>query len=434
MDRMTRVLSALLRSVARSLPADRREWAEAAWAEAALVPAGRRRLAWLAGGLWVAAGQAGLVRRAARLLAFAAAVACVVRIGWPGAAASPATLINRVDVIGVVVLLGGLPWAARRVFGPVGDGKLARAMRAAGYAAVLGLVLAKASVERFGNPPGGNYSGVASMLTWWFGEIIFLVVMAAYVGGILAVTARRPLAAPPALAVGAAAGALAGLVMYVRTNVHTTDPGLAPVSYAAGVLTWAAMLGAPILAGLMAARRTPGRDSRLAVADSRPRQGVAAGWCAGTAAALVVSVLATGMAAVLPHQARFFSWAYPVGHLAHGPLYRYEVGVSQNAAIYIFVLLFFPLLGAGLGAWGGLAVAARPGSRPGGGGGGPSAPRVPPPPPGGRARGYSGRPPLLHTGGDITLPAGWNPSQRPDEHPAPDQPERIPITAGRTRI
>lgn len=424
MDGMTRVLSALLRYAARVLPADRREWAEAAWAEAASVPVGRRRLAWLAGGLWMAAGQAGLMRRAARWLAFAAAVACVVRIGWPGSAASPATLINRVDVIAAVALLAGLPWAARRLFGPVGGSRLARAMRAAGYAAVLGLVLVKASVERFGNPPGGHYGGGAGMLTWWFGEIIFLVVMAAYVGGILAVTARRPLAAPPALVAGVAAGALAGLVMYARTNLHTTDPGLAPVSYAATVLTWAVILGAPILAGLVAARRTPGRDSRPALADTRPRQGVAAGWCAGTAAALIVSVLTTGMAALLPHQARFFSWAYPVGHLAHGPLYRYEVGVSQNAAIYLFVLLFFPLLGAGFGAWGGLAVTARPG-RPGGGGGGTSAPpQVPPTPPSDRARGY----------GDNTLPAGWDPAQGPGRRdPAPDHRERIPIAAGHTR-
>ena len=308
-------------------------------------------------------------------------------------------------------------------------------MRASGYAAILALVVVKASVERFGNPPGGHYGQLpAGML--WAGEIIFLLVMAAYAGGIAAVTARRPLAAPPALAVGTASGALAGLVMYARAHLHVTSPGLAAVSVATTVLAWAVMLGTPIAAGLVAARRTTDRDSRLARADTRPRQGVAAGWCAGMAAALVVSVLGTSMAALLPHQARFLSWAYPVGHLAHGPLYRYEVSVSQNAALYIFVLLFFPLLGAGLGAWAGLAVAGRPGPRPGGGGGGgPSAPpRVPPPPPGGRARGYGRQPPLVHTGEHITLPAGNNRSQGPDEqHPAPSHPERIPITVSHTR-
>lgn len=96
MDGLTRVVSALLRHAARLLPAGRREWAQAAWAEAAEVPAGWRRLEWLAGGLWMAAGQAQLVRHAGCWLVFGAAAAGVVRIGWPGDAASSATLINRV--------------------------------------------------------------------------------------------------------------------------------------------------------------------------------------------------------------------------------------------------------------------------------------------------------------------------------------------------
>ena len=53
-----------------------------------------------------------------------------------GAAASPATLINRVDVVAVVVMLAGLPWLARRVFGPAGGSWLARIVRVGSYAAV----------------------------------------------------------------------------------------------------------------------------------------------------------------------------------------------------------------------------------------------------------------------------------------------------------
>ena len=81
---------------------------------------------------------------------------------------------------------------------------------------------------------------------------------------------------------------------------------------------------------------------------------MAAGTCTGVAAALLFSVLGTGTIALLPHAARFLYWAYPVRHLGHGALYRYEVNASQNAAFYIFALLFFPLLGTGLAAWGGL--------------------------------------------------------------------------------
>jgi len=47
---LTRALSALLRHSAWVLPAERRQWAQAAWADSAQVPAGRRRLEWLIGG------------------------------------------------------------------------------------------------------------------------------------------------------------------------------------------------------------------------------------------------------------------------------------------------------------------------------------------------------------------------------------------------
>ena len=87
-------------------------------------------------------------RRIVSWLVFLAATAGLVWACWPGAPANPATLINRVDVIAAVVLLAGLPWLARRVFGPAGDSWLARIVRVGGYAAVFALVLVKAEVER----------------------------------------------------------------------------------------------------------------------------------------------------------------------------------------------------------------------------------------------------------------------------------------------
>ena len=42
----------------RLLPAGRRDWAEAVWAEAREVPAGWPRLAWRAGGVWLVAREA----------------------------------------------------------------------------------------------------------------------------------------------------------------------------------------------------------------------------------------------------------------------------------------------------------------------------------------------------------------------------------------
>jgi hypothetical protein len=46
------------RAVARLVPAEWRDWAEAVWAEAGEVPPGLRRLAWLAGGMQAMAREA----------------------------------------------------------------------------------------------------------------------------------------------------------------------------------------------------------------------------------------------------------------------------------------------------------------------------------------------------------------------------------------
>jgi len=45
------LLTALLRRSVALVPAGRRDWAKAAWSEAAEVPAGARRVSWLAGAL-----------------------------------------------------------------------------------------------------------------------------------------------------------------------------------------------------------------------------------------------------------------------------------------------------------------------------------------------------------------------------------------------
>ena len=99
----------------------------------------------------------------------------------------------------------------------------ARIARLAGYAAVLALALVKAHVGRLGYTAVAGHPMLAGV---WAGEILYLVVVAAYVTGLLAVTARRLPAGPAALAVGAGAGALAGLVMYalpLRTQPHIAN-------------------------------------------------------------------------------------------------------------------------------------------------------------------------------------------------------------------
>jgi len=368
-------------------------------------------------------------RRIGYWLVSGAAAAGLVWAGWPGAPASLATLIRRVDVIAAVVLLAGLPWLARKVFGPPAGG-LARVVRLAGYAAVYALVLVKAEVERteYAALPGHAWLAGA-----WTGEIVFLIVMAAYVAGLLAVTARRPAAGRTALALGTGAGLVAGLIMYavppLGLPLSVTNTWQVDLYNAVRVLAVLLALGVVVAAGLTAARRTS-QDSLLPLADARARQGVAAGLCAGAAAALVVTVLGLTTIALLPHELTHMQWALSGPHLAPGPVYHFEMSVSDTAAGHLLALVLFPLLGTGLGAWGGLYAAGRPGQRPGGGGGGGGQAPVPAPaPPGGGRRPADDRQPaILLAGYLLEFPAGAGVSPAPqEEHASPDHPERIPV-------
>jgi hypothetical protein len=343
-------------------------------------------------------------------LAFAAVAAGMVAVAWPGAPADPATLINRADVIVILLMLAVLPRFARSRFGPVRDSGLTRVLRAGGFLALLALVLVKDDVERFqyAAPPGRDW-----LAGLWAGEILFLVVTAAYLAGLLALTARRPLAGPAVLAIGTGAGAAAGLVMFVLPPVgnplHVTKTWLAVMHGLGWGVAVPLVLAGGIAAGLVAARKAPGRSQR-ARADAGPLQGLAAGLCAGAAAALLVSVAGVSAAALLPHQAMHFPSPVPSPPPVHraqsavmlGPqhappwLADFEVSLGDSAAGYLLVLLCFPLIGAGLGAWGGIWAAGRPGGGGDGGGGGGGAPDGPgPPPPGGRRLDPEPRPSIL---------------------------------------
>jgi hypothetical protein len=100
------------RALARLVPAGRRDWAEAVWAEASDVPPGLPRLAWLAGGARVMAGEVLSARAAGRWLLFAAAAAAAAWAAWPGHPGGLSVAVARVDVIAMVALLAGPPSAA----------------------------------------------------------------------------------------------------------------------------------------------------------------------------------------------------------------------------------------------------------------------------------------------------------------------------------
>jgi len=203
------------------------------------------------------------------------------------------------------------------------------------------------------------------------------------------------------------------------------------------VLAVLAVLAAGVAAGMTAARRASGPDGKLSLADVRARQGVATGLCAGATAALVVCVLGIGTAAFVPHALDRLRWALSGPHLAPAGLYGFEISLTDTAAGHLLVLVIFPVFGAGLGAWGGLCAAGRPGQLPdeGGGGGGHGPPTPPPTPPGGGRRRHEERPPpaFLDGGYLVDLPAVPGlPGAGDDADPAPARPVKIPAgTASR---
>jgi hypothetical protein len=372
MNGLTRVMAALLRWSAGLLPADRRLWAQAVWAEADEAPAGWRRLAWLAGGVRLTAREAALAHRLWYPLAFVAAAIGAAWSAWSGPAGDPAILVNRVDVITIAGILAGLAWAIRRARGPVAAGRLARLVRTGGYAAVLALVVVKAAVERVADAPPNNMQGSARA---WAGEVVFLAAMTFYAAVILAFTARRSLAVPATVAIGTATGTVIGVLTFALGPLGFPlrftglwPAGLYDAAIAAGTLL---MVCAPVAAGWAATRRA-GRSMPV---GSNWRQGAMAGLCTGAAAALVVAVLSTATIALLPYDSALQHWA--AGHIGQwasvassgesfygygqAPRLGYVAGNSAFASGYLIVLLLGPVLCCAFGAWAGRA--GDPGSR-----------------------------------------------------------------------
>ena len=205
-------MAAAGRGAAWLLPAGRRDWLAAVWAEAHEVPPGMERLAWRAGGVWMLAREALMPRRLVRAALFAAAAAVAAWAAWPEPTVGHAA-VSQFHVIATVLLLAGLPLLARRFFGPVSRSRAGRSLRVFCCAAVLAFMPALAIVEAFTNltpaRPAYKYvfciaqgwsdasqgcGGVPGRSTGgppWPGEIVLLLLTAGYVGVILFLTSRR---------------------------------------------------------------------------------------------------------------------------------------------------------------------------------------------------------------------------------------------------
>lgn len=345
------------RAVARLMLAERRDWAEAIWAEAGEVPPGLRRLAWLAGGVQVMAREALSVRAIGRWLLFAAVAAVAAWAAWPDRPGEFDTVIARMDVITIVALLAGLPLLTRWFLGQSSDGRLARFLRACGYAAVLGLMVAKTAAPRSGD----NGFTAQALQFAWFLEILFLVIMAGYVAAILVMTARRPRVAPATLVIGTGAGTVLGLVMYavapLGLSKDATEPWLAGSAVDPVVaLAWILLLGAPAVTAVMAVRRYRGPGSPQELIRARLWQGIAAGVLATGVGALIVTVLGTATLALMPRAAWLRHWLFPGPHLLAAATRSHELGTSSTVGGYGLILIAFPVIGLALGALGSMAA------------------------------------------------------------------------------
>jgi len=363
MNRLNRAAAAGRRAVVWLLPAGRREWIAAIWAEAYEVPPGLARLAWRAGGAWVLAREALLPRRLGR------------------------AAVSRFHVIATVLLLAGLPLLARRFFGPPSPSRAGRSLRVFCCAAILALLPALAVVEAFANltpaQPAYRYifciaqgwsniqgcHGVPGRSTGgpaWAGEIPLMLMTIAYLGVILFLTSRRSRVTRGTLAIGAGTGLLFGVVMYAvaplgLTN-DATDPWL-PGSTADPLvaLAWTLLIGGPAAAAVLAAWRGRGPGGAALPRKVRIGQGIAAGVLANGTAALFVSALGFGTTALMLRSAWLLRWLNHGQHLTAIAAYRYENNAGGGAAAYLFMLIWFPVIGLFMSA---LGAACTPLGRP----------------------------------------------------------------------
>jgi hypothetical protein len=363
MERLTWMLTRMLRDAARLLPPGRQEWAEAVQAEADLVPAGWPRVGWLAGGLWLAAKEAEIMRKVVYWLgvgAVVAAAAWAVRLSWHASSAThPLVVTDRVRVLVGVAALAGLPWMGRRRgwFGPVGSTITARLVRVAGCASVcgLGMALVRMDWDVGGGPHGASPFSLpreiaAAVLlgaalaalhvvrarwpqldasTLWSlagvtAAVVFVILPAqvlviVFVAGILAATSRRSPVANASLAAGAMTGLAAGLGAALAVyELNTPDDRYVDLILLS-ILTATFLSGT--LAGAAASWLRTGTEDPDALRESRIRQGLLAGSVTGAVAGLLLT--------------DFFAVAF-------------------------FMMLLGPLLGAAGGALGGAVAADHP--------------------------------------------------------------------------
>ncbi len=384
MSWLSQAAAAAGRGTVRLVPAARRDWAEAVWAEAHEVPPGWRRLAWRVGGLGLMAEEGQMARTIGTWLLFAVAAGAAAWGAWPGSPVSHGAAVQG-GIIITLALLAGLPLLTRWVLGPPGH-RAARLLRRGFYAAFLAVMPARAAIGLFlGAVPrsginrhvydvsqGPGVPGSSSGGTDWGGEIAVLVVTACFLAVILALTARRTPVAPATLAIGAGAGLVLGAVLYAMAplGLNTKFPNRpwlhGSAAETVGVLAWILVFGAPLVAGAIAGRRCHVPDDPAEASVAQAWQGFAAGLVSGGVGAIFLTVLGDGTTALLVRSAWVRDLVYHGQHVTASALYGRELYASQNIGAYYLLVIGFPIIGFLMGSLG--TGIANPAWLPEGGG------------------------------------------------------------------
>ncbi len=386
---MTRLGRAAGRGAACLIPAERRDWAEAIWAEAHEVPPGLRRLAWRAGAIRLMATEALMQRRVRNSVLFAAAAAYLAWTAAPGTPSALLTAFMWLRTIATIAVLAGLPWLMRRWLGPVIESRLARWLRVATFAGLLALIVALAEIDHITDTPRRlaaagphNQPSIGLLLPW----LVFLVLLAGYAVTILAVTAQRSWVTLRTLSIGTGAGVALGVVMYAIMPLGVGNDATAPWLRGSAidplvVVAWVLLFGGPLAAALLAGWQCRGPAGPLVPAEAKIRQGFAAGTLATFVGSLLVCALGPVTMALMPRAGWLVHLLYPGRHLTAAAVARLVNGYFP--AGYFLIWLAFPIIGLGIGsltalaAWGSRAARQQGG---GPGGGGPGGPEVAPEP------------------------------------------------------
>jgi len=380
MKQLSGMLAALLRAAERLLPPGRRPWAEAVRAEAPQVPGGWPQLSWLAGGLWLVAKEAYVVRKVMYWIGVAAVAAVAAWTIWLSSRAvrapyfDPQTVTDRVRILAGVAAIVVLPWVGRSRgwFGPVANTIVARLVRLAGCAAMcgLGVVVVRmdshlqhgANVGPFSVPreiigllPIGAALAAAALpparsrlktldtsalLAFAaIGGVITLAILPlqalsiGYVAAILYASSRRSAVTTVSLFAGTCIGVASGFAIWAVVTAWGGNDGQGIVLIVAAM---AGLLAVP--AGLMAAWAVPDAGDPEDLRVARLRQGSLAGAVAGAVCGLVLtyfSVVAVFMMLVGPIAGALAGAA--AGALAAQHPIRPRIDGSRAAGLFVLV-------------------------------------------------------------------------------------------------